>query len=64
MGYVLGVNLPILNHAYQYFPSVPELPGGFGTSSFDDFTVELCNDGIDNDGDYLIDEDCSREYFF
>lgn len=58
---MLGVNLPILNEAYQYFPTTATLPGGFSTSTFDDFTVELCNDGIDNDGDFLVDEDCDRE---
>jgi hypothetical protein len=60
VGYVLGVNLPIENEAYQYWPINPPLPGGFTNDPFDIYTVELCGDGIDNDGDFLADEDCER----
>ena len=58
---MLGANLPIANEKYVYFPQDPPVPGGFTNDPFDIDTVELCNDGIDNDGDFLIDEDCDRK---
>ena len=61
VGYVLGVNLPIENKAFVYWPVNPPLPGGFTNDPFDIYTVELCGDEIDNDGDFLADEDCDRK---
>lgn len=62
VGYILGINLPIENKAYIYYPVNPPVPGGFTNDPYDVHTVELCNDKIDNDGDFLIDEDCDRTF--
>ena len=55
------MNLPIENEAFVYWPVNPPLPGGFTNDPFDIYTVELCGDEIDNDGDFLADEDCDRK---
>jgi len=55
------MNLPISNPEYIYYPVPDRLPGGFTNVPFDDYSIELCGDGIDNDGDLLIDEDCDRK---